>query len=116
MEVRLPTLCALPLANPHFHHTHTPHTPFEAYNKNRNTITQEYTKPHSPPPPPPLIPPPSSDFVSALLLPLTCRRLFCQNFMRACESLNKTSEVQSMSDRMKRHVGHLAAYVRHCKE
>lgn len=36
--------------------------------------------------------------------------LFCQNFMRACESLNKTSEVQSMSDRMKRHVGHLAAY------
>jgi hypothetical protein len=56
------------------------------------------------------------------MFPLFCRfvppppqhRLFCQNFMRACESLNKTSEVQSMSDRMKRHVGHLAAYVRGC--
>ena len=38
--------------------------------------------------------------------------VFCQNFMRACESLNKNSEVQNMSDKMRRHVSHFAAYVR----
>ena len=36
--------------------------------------------------------------------------LFCQNFMRACESLNKNSEVQNMSDKMRRHVSHFAQY------
>ena len=35
---------------------------------------------------------------------------YCQNFMRACESLNKTSRIQALTDQTRRRVAHLAEY------